>query len=201
MFIDHVGYAFLSDEPIFRIIGRLSFPIFAWLLAQGEQHTRDVLRYLARLLVMAVISQPFYSALFEVSQLNVLFTLAIGLAAVRLGRQSTLQRYVVWILGIAVALIVPIDAGAYGICVILMMSMWRSPMLRSYTLRWWGMWLVLHIIFIGLINYSSAVQFWALSAPILLHLTSSQRGARARWFYGFYPGHLAALLALKLLLN
>ena len=196
MVIDHVGYVFYPEDNLFRIIGRLSFPIFAWLLTQGERNTKNVNAYLTRLAIFALISQPFYWWLFDVYQLNVLVTLSLGLVTIRLAKQVPLQRYLIWAIGILVSGIIPMDGGTYGLCVILLMAEWRSPIEGADTIRWWMLWIGLHIfdqLFVG-----SVLQLWAIPVPLLIYFLNKQRGPKARWFYGFYPGHLAALLAIKL---
>lgn len=197
MVIDHVGYVFFPDESIWRMIGRLSFPLFAWLVVQGERYTRDVLSYLGRLLMMAVITQPFYMALFGVRQLNILVTLAIGLSMIRLGRKYPTWRYLIWGLGVTIAFVVPMDAGAYGLCVMLLLSRWQSFTKLGYSLGWWGVWLSLHGLYAIAFEWSRPIQLWAAVTPLLLYAFNGERGARARWFYWFYPGHLALLLALR----
>ena len=49
MVIDHVGVVFYPDNDWLRIVGRISFPLFVWLLVQGETHTRNVWQYGLRL--------------------------------------------------------------------------------------------------------------------------------------------------------
>ncbi|MGB3615459.1 MAG: TraX family protein, partial [Elainellaceae cyanobacterium] len=100
MIVDHIGVVFFPQVLLFRYVGRLSFPLFSWLLGQGERHTRNVYRYGLRLLVFGVISQPVYSLLFQVYQLNVLFTLLVGLATLRLARVFPQMRYLAWLLGV-----------------------------------------------------------------------------------------------------
>ena len=60
MLIDHVGGAFFPEVGAFRWIGRLAFPIFCYCLTVGLLYTRNIKRYLGRLAVFAVVSQPFY---------------------------------------------------------------------------------------------------------------------------------------------
>ena len=63
MTIDHMGAILLPEFEVLRIIGRLSFPLFAYLLVLGHKSTGNVRAYFARLFLFAFISQiPFYLA-------------------------------------------------------------------------------------------------------------------------------------------
>lgn len=83
-FLDNLSliYSFM------RAIGRISFPIFIFLLIEGYMHTKSVLRYAINLFVFALISEiPFDLALnggslFELGSQNVFFTLFFGLIAI-----------------------------------------------------------------------------------------------------------------------
>lgn len=102
MFIDHIGativqgelYALPYDYSIMKIIiaigmamrfiGRLSFPIFCYLLVEGFLHTKNVKKYAIRLFLFALISEipfdfAFYKTFFEWQHQNVFFTLFIGI--------------------------------------------------------------------------------------------------------------------------
>ena len=61
MFIDHTGAVFPEHFGLgFRVVGRLAFPIFVFLLAEGFRHTRNPYNFLARLGVFAIVSEPFF---------------------------------------------------------------------------------------------------------------------------------------------
>lgn len=72
MTIDHLGLYYLGGEEaasgsvtyhLMRMVGRLAFPIFAFLLVEGYVHTRDIRKYMMNLFVAAVISDiPWYTA-------------------------------------------------------------------------------------------------------------------------------------------
>lgn len=92
MFIDHIGAARIVGYPELRVIGRIAMPIYAWCLVVGCVKTRDPLRYLLRMLVLAVISQPINMlALSHTwSELNILFLLVLGILAIQGIRQKFL---------------------------------------------------------------------------------------------------------------
>ena len=83
MLIDHVAAVFLVGSPFYfplRMVGRLAFPIFAFLTVQGYFCTRNFPRYMLRLVVTAVISQIPYMVVFpDAHRLNVIFELIAGL--------------------------------------------------------------------------------------------------------------------------
>ena len=106
MIIDHIGLFFFPGAILPRVIGRLSFPLFAWLISNGAHHTRNARNYLTRIFLLAVISQiPFIAAnrLIDNSfrNLNVVFTLFLGLAAIELIK--TTKKKFLWVMIFAFA--------------------------------------------------------------------------------------------------
>ncbi len=84
MLIDHIGYFW--NITAFRIVGRLSFPIFLFLIYNGYRHTSSVRRYALRLAVFALISQiPFslaaYNRVFTING-NVFVSLLLALLCI-----------------------------------------------------------------------------------------------------------------------
>jgi hypothetical protein len=84
MLMDHLGYLFYPEQQLFRIIGRLAFPIFAYQIAMGYSHTSSLKKYTLRILGFAVITQVPFSFFnpqmkFTLSHFNVLFTFVIGI--------------------------------------------------------------------------------------------------------------------------
>ena len=77
MLIDHIGYVFFEDVLILRMIGRLSFPLFAYSTFIGYFKTKDLKKYIVRLFVIALITEPIYDLLFikEYFSLNIIFSL------------------------------------------------------------------------------------------------------------------------------
>src|SRR3989344_960795 len=87
MVIDHVGLYFFPDLLILRIIGRLSFPLFAWLIANGVHYSHNAKAYLTRIFLFALLSQlPYLLVNRQIDPrfagLNIFFTLFLGLCAI-----------------------------------------------------------------------------------------------------------------------
>ena len=90
MFVDHIKFAFPSTYNDFTLyFGRIAFPIFVFCTVEGYKHTKDFTKYAIRLLIFAILSQiPFslFNSLPTLNQpdhLNVIFTLAIGVIALK----------------------------------------------------------------------------------------------------------------------
>jgi hypothetical protein len=98
MTIDHIALVFVPSGSIhyyvMRLIGRLTAPLMAFMLAEGYRYTRSRSRYLLRLVIFALISQPFYfrmlfgraptSVLEYLTHWNVMFSLAVALMSLML---------------------------------------------------------------------------------------------------------------------
>lgn len=97
MIIDHVGAVFFPWTDDFRIIGRIAFPIYAFLIAEGCRHTRDRRRYLTGLGLFALVSEiPFDMAFGDIlvgeafphvdflRHTNIFFTLFFAVAVVHI---------------------------------------------------------------------------------------------------------------------
>ena len=122
MVIDHVGVVFFPETAVLRVIGRLSFPLFAWLLAEGERHTHNFRQYLLRLLILGVISQPIYQFALGGTYINILLMLALGLVTLRLSRRFEQYYFIIWATAIIAAELLRLEYGAYGMAVIWLLA-------------------------------------------------------------------------------
>ena len=97
MIIDHVGAIFFPQFIWLRYIGRLSMPIYAFLLVQGYMHTRNFNRYALRMGIFALLSEVPYDLLFqgtwlEFQRQNILFTFLTALFVMKLLDASAKSR-------------------------------------------------------------------------------------------------------------
>ncbi|WP_340022754.1 TraX family protein [Paenibacillus sp. FSL K6-1096] len=197
------------------LIGRLAAPIFMYCIVLGFIHTRNVQRYMARLLGFALISQLPYVLLFGIAEpriyslepdpwgqpLNILFTLCLGLFT--LWTYEYLCRFhTVWgqlaVAGlVAVGWLLPIEGGK-GAVLIIFLLYWlrRLPKLHQAAL-WiimlplarWGLtsWLIEDFNDLS-VRLTVIINLVGIYLGILLSLTyNGTKGEIPRWLqYGFY---------------
>ena len=99
MVADHCAYYLMEHGThlyeIMRCFGRIAFPVFAFLIAEGFRHTRNRMKYFLQLLGFAVISELLWYLLNGADGThNVLFTLALGVMA--LAAFETLKKHPLW---------------------------------------------------------------------------------------------------------
>lgn len=187
MLLDHAGAILYPETDWLRTVGRISFPLFLWLLIQGEKHTRDVWRYGLRLGLLGLLSQPIYQFAFDTTQLNVLFHLLVGLACLHVTRKQPELTWIVWISAALGTEILNISYGSYGIVLLVLFRYFQPSSL------WWLVWIGVNLLYV--IPFGT-FQLPVIVVPLLFLLFNGQRGPQIRWFYGFYPGHIAALAGL-----
>lgn len=206
MIIDHVGRLFFPQVTIFVILGRLSFPLFAWLAAQGEKYTSDIKKYLFRLIVWGIITQPIYSKVYYLvfsvpSELNILFTLALGVITIRCTKlvESKLFKFLIVIAFMVVAELLRVEGRMSALILIYLMSI-----IDLQSAKWWFFFVGYRLLFIY-INQWSYVELFGIASVGIIALYNGEKGGGNKpfykWFYPFYPLHLGILLLIKLWLN
>jgi len=202
MTADHVGRILYPELEVLRLIGRLSFPLFAYLLMLGMETTRNTRNYFIRLFVFAFISQvPFFLATDSgpFDSLNIFFTLSAGLLFIYFFKKGSL--FVV--VPMLASIVLPFDYGIYGIAIIGCMHI-----LKENTKFGAASLVLLNALF--LVPWNS--QFLSIAAIplIVLHkngsLTTTKEtdeqhtipAWRKYFFYAYYPLHLTLLYIIKL---
>ena len=158
MLIDHTGAALFPELEWMRWVGRMAFPIYCFLLTEGALHTKDIRRYLLRLLIFAAVSEvPFDLALMHgrlpyLKHQNVFFTLAIGVLMIWICeyiRMRLPESYAglfcvaVMIAAAGLAELLEVDYHARGILMIGALYLfrpwpWMKYLAAGYILFWMG---------------------------------------------------------------
>lgn len=199
MVTDHLGFIYEID--FLRYIGRLAFPLFAYVLVYNYLfHTSDKKKYIIRLFLFALISQPFY--LFVFNGLNIFFTLGVGLSILYLYENLKLDKGALILFSVIFfSMLIPIswflDYKIFGILMILA---------YYYYLRFEkGFYLV--VLSIYSINflwnpYLATIGLFSLYIIFLMKDFHIKIRRMNKWFfYIFYPLHLVILYILKFFLN
>ena len=228
MLIDHLGAALFPETIILRLIGRVSFPIFAYLIAIGYSKTRSFSKYLYRLIIFAVVSQIPFSLAFSDNisihsfldflkfivgspnpHLNIFFTLAIGLIAIHVwdtGESRKGKIFAILALGLT-AQAFSTDYGIYGIAMILAFYIFKDNKIKTFISQ--------TIVFI--IFYASQILLISLDYPgvsmkliwfnqalsllalIFIFRYNDKKGKGLKYFfYAFYPIHLLIIGLIRI---
>lgn len=196
MLIDHVGLVFFPEQEIWRIIGRIAFPLYVYALVQGYIRTSSRPRYIIRLGVIALLSQIPYQLALDPSGLNVVVTLLAGvLVLLILDRIESLLTSIFIVAGASFIMeTVPFDYGAYGLFLILI---FRYAPLRKLV-SWHFMLNILYLFLNGWV-----LQMWSLLPTVLFVygpvIWGRLESIRVRsWVWrSFYPLHLSLLALLQ----
>lgn len=196
MLIDHIGSTFFPDIIIFRIIGRLSFPLFALGIAEGYKRTKNFNCYAIRLFLIAIVSQVPFNLLFSNKQLNVCFTLFISLITLKIydSKLFNILKFGLILSVMALAQVLNLQYSFYGILTVMLFYMFNNTDKVVYYQ------FILTIISILIIKYDPIQLFSVLSSIIVLIINLYKNNdfkINKVFRYCFYPGHLFILFILK----
>ena len=227
MLIDHIGYEIIypiyasmsvvnaTDLPemrmiyrlyvLCRCIGRISFPIFAFLLVEGMHHTKDRKKYAQRLAISAILAEIPYNLVVsgEISctKQSVMATLLLGFLAVHYMekcRSLAWKPVVILPFGI-LAEVFRVDYRWEGIVLIALFELSREMYSPNFV-RTGGMIVLFHhmgsrILHIG--NFTLPMQVLGVLSMVFIANYSGRKLTRSKavqWgFYLFYPVHLLIL--------
>ena len=199
MLIDHIGLALFPDELIWRYIGRISFPIFAFLIVEGFVHTSNFKKYIGRILIFGILSEIPFNLLvsgkvFDLEHQNVFFKFAIGLIMLHFIEKNTASvlNNGFLIMGILFSVILRTDYSIYGIGLIYIFYVFRYSKVTM-------------LGFASLVSLiSGGVQRFAMLSTIPMALYNGERGPKVfdkkyvkYMFYAFYPIHIIILVFIR----
>ena len=225
MLCDHLWGTIVPGHDWLTCIGRIAFPIYAFLLVEGYFHTKNLKKYVSRLLIFAILSEiPFNLAMgsrvFYPIHQNVLWSFLIALWLIHLNEKAR-KSGKVWkriltggltvILGYILGLVTMVDFYHAGILMVLVFYFFRGR-------KWWCF--LGQIVFLWYINtellggYGYEFQLWgqthffqrqgfAMLALIPIWLYRGKQGYHNKFIqygcYAFYPLHLLILGLAKFL--
>ncbi len=226
MVIDHLCFTVVAGQDWMAWVGRLAFPIFAFMIAEGYAHTRNVKKYMKRMLIFALLSEIPYNLLtiaFPINpfQQNVLWTFLLALLCMALiDRIRAKFEDKKWIALFAILLVIGcfyllaailfVDYKGMGLLTVLVFYLFRGEKHYHRLLQLIAM-VLLHVVFfkgqtvtlsLAAFRFEMPLQGISVLSLIPIWLYNGERGFDNKWiriaFYAFYPVHMLILGLLSL---
>jgi len=199
MLVDHIGAVIYPEILGFRVVGRLAFPLFAFLITEGYRQTSSYKNYLIRLAIFSLISQyPFWLAFGFDAGLNIFFTLTLGLLALHLAEHY--QDFLPVIILAGFAELLSTDYGMFGVLLIYLIHLYRDEFkkLLVYLAGLYGTFYLLGGLLVQLKGDFNPLHYYiqpfALLSFAFIKYYNGRLGFRIKYlFYLFYPLHLLLL--------
>ena len=219
MLMDHMWATVVPGNLWLNCVGRLAFPMFAFMLVEGYHRSRSVRKYMLRLLVFAIVSEPPFDLMVSGILLypfyqNVMWTLLLGLGTIYLidrligDRQSLIRllaAFAAVVVSAVLATLLMLDYYGYGIMTVLTFYIFRG----DNWLPRLGQLICLGIINLELIggqvipvsllglSFDFPQQGFALLSLVFIWLYNGRQGPHGKAvkysFYVFYPLHMLIL--------
>lgn len=223
MVIDHVGVFLLPQYYILRVLGRIAFPIFAFMIAEGARHTKSRLRYFLTVFISAVTVQTVYHVAMHSLEMSIFVTFSLSLPLIyaldfvkrtlifghSAGKSAlSIFGFVLAVLGAyCFCKVFSVDYGILGVMTPVVTSLFMMPKDAPEEYKRFDE-LPVHVAACGialllLSGMGKGLQSYALLALPLLLLYSGERGKlRLKYFfYLFYPLHLVLIWGISLLIR
>lgn len=225
MLCDHLWGTIVPGNDWLTCIGRLAFPIYAFMLVEGYFHTGNLKKYAGRLLVFAVLSEiPFDLAMgsswFYPIHQNVLWSFLLSLGLIHWNEKVKEKKLWLRILvgvcsvlvGCLVGLLTMVDYYHAGVLTVLAFYFFRGKRWWNYAGQLLSLWYI-NTEVLGGFGYEWELfgqtfffqqQAFAMLALIPIWFYRGKQGYHSKAlqyvYYGFYPVHLLVLGLVKLLM-
>lgn len=211
MLCDHLQFTLLPDLPILRCVGRLAFPLFAFMAVEGYFHTRSLKKYLGRLLILAVISEvPFNllvsGSVFDPMHQNVIWTIVLGLCCIWTFENiaadwQRLLSAVIIIASLAAAILANVDYSSAGVLTLLAFYAFRGSTVRCRLLQLLSLGFI-NLVLLDGIELTFPYQALAVLSLPIIWLNDGSQGLHSSYIktanYLFYPAHMLILALLSI---
>lgn len=216
MLLCHIPFVYPKYSVPLVYIGKIAFPIFAFLISEGYVHTRNYSKYLTRLIVFGLISQIpayflFIGKSFNGLYLNIFFTLAFGLLGIRIYdklKSKYISIPIIFLLAV-IAELLKFDYGAFGVLMIVCFYIFKMNKLYMVSAQIF----LMFILYMKKLSYYEFSLFnlqyilfqllFSVSSLLIILMYNGKKGKSSGkiklMFYCFYPVHLIILDLLKFL--
>ncbi len=209
MTCDHAGKQFFSDISFLQIFGRLAFPIFAYMIAEGCRYTKNRKKYLLNMAVLALVCQIVYFFTIHSLYQCVIVTFSLSIALIWVmdnARQKKTLKSIVLVFTVFAGIciltdILPcvltntdfyIDYGLWGVML---------PVLVFAVDEKWEKLILTTAVLVLIALPGGGIQWYSIAAVPLLALYNGERGTlrMKNLFYTYYPLHLAVIYGISMI--
>ena len=224
MLCDHLWGTIVQGNDWLTCIGRLTFPLYAFMIVEGYFHTKNLKKYVCRLLLFAVVSEiPFNLAMgsrvFYPIHQNVLWSFLISIGLIhwneKVKEKQIWKQILVCVASVCIGyiggIITFVDFYNAGIFMVLVFYYFRSKKWWCYILQFVCMWYI-NFEMLGGFSYEVDIfgqthfiarQGFAMLALIPIWMYKGEQGYHNKTmqyiYYTFYPLHLLILGIIKIL--
>ena len=207
MTLDHMGFMLFPRIYLFRILGRLALPIFAFMIAEGCRYTRNRKKYFGMVFGLGAVCQTVYWFVDHSLYFSILITFSLSILtiyALQNWKETRTPLSGLFLAATVAAVyglnrIFEIDYGFWG-C---MLPVFAALPHKTPNDKYPGSILTLGI---GLIFLAADIRGYQIFSLLALPLLFAYSGRRGKWnlkyfFYIFYPVHLVILEAIAMLIR
>lgn len=216
MLCDHM-WATILDYEWLTCIGRIAFPIFAFLITEGYIHTSNINKYIKRMVIFAIITEIPFNLMVSASPIypfhqNVLWTFVISLLTLKYLNfddvKNSFKSILIILLAIIIATVTMCDYFGAGVMMVVGFYIFRKSKLLQLLMMIYVNMILLqgysYPIDIAGYTYYFPQQGFAILSLIFIWLYNGKQGYHAKWFkifcYAFYPLHMLILYILTIVL-
>ena len=210
MLIDHIGVILFPQIKLFRIIGRIAFPIFAYMIAEGCTYTRNKPKYLLSLSSFGVFCQVFFFLTTGSLYMNILITFTLSVICIfsidffikNINLLSGLILLSVALMLVVICVIIPdnfnflgfeIDYGLLGVLIPVVVYLARNKTEKIFC--------TVVLLLLMVFFFNNIQKYSLMSVPFLLLYNGERGKMKLKYmFYIFYPTHLAVLFGINTLI-
>jgi hypothetical protein len=210
MTLDHIGFIIYPQYVIFRILGRISFPIFAYMISEGMYYTKNRIKYFIRVLILGIGCQLIYFLSDNGNIINVILTWAMAIFTIYLYQKAKENANPIYKMMFAVYLIalfvfcefIPyvyvnspykVDYGFVGVLLPLVCYIPKNKYIKLTLLAFGMLFLVFSLEY---------YQYWCYLSLIFLFVYNGRKGKMnlKNFFYLYYPLHIGVIYLISLAL-
>lgn len=226
MAIDHIGLEIFPEHIIFRIIGRLAFPLFAFFIAEGCRYTKNKLKRFLTIFGMGAILFIFYLLYMGEAYGNIFMTFSVSVLLIYLLNYVKKQLFegkkiyfsVLSVISFILALVITyvifdkvhFEYGYAGMLVPVIVSLFdfskvnvpdKLRCLDTFPVT--VMLFILSLIPLSIYGRLADIQFYCLfSVPILMLYNGKPGCKRMKYvFYIFYPAHIVIIEGIAFIIR